>query len=88
TTASYESANDHMGPNSYAWEKAGRIWYESLANKSLKQTAQFRDFARLTLTTARDLYGPESDETRAVSRGWELVGIPLAGRARARKATN
>ncbi len=71
----------------YAWERAGRIWYETLADKNLKPTAQFRDFARLTLATARRRYGPDSDEARAVGRGWELVGLRPAARSRARQAT-
>jgi Zn-dependent metalloprotease len=61
----------------YAWEKAGRIWYDALRDTALKPDAQFRDFAQLTLTQANRLYGAHSDETQAVKRGWELVGIKV-----------
>lgn len=61
----------------YAWEKAGRIWYEALRDKALKPNTQFRDFARLTLTQANRLYGANSDEAQATKRGWELVGIKV-----------
>jgi Zn-dependent metalloprotease len=61
----------------YAWEKAGRIWYETLRDKQLKPKAQFRDFARVTLANARRLYGDNSDETQAVRYGWEMVGLKV-----------
>jgi hypothetical protein len=62
---------------SHAWERAGRIWYDTLRDKELKSDAQFRDFAQLTLTNAHRLYGANSDEAQAVMRGWELVGIKM-----------
>jgi Zn-dependent metalloprotease len=61
----------------YAWEKAGVIWYETLRDKRLKPKAQFRDFARLTLAKARQLYGGNSFEAKAVKRSWGTVGIKL-----------
>jgi Zn-dependent metalloprotease len=59
----------------YAWEKAGRIWYETLQDSHLKPKAQFRDFAQLSYATASRLYGNKSDEALAVKYGWEIVGI-------------
>lgn len=61
----------------YAWDKAGRIWYEALRDERLKQTAKFRDFARITFATARRLYGETSDEVQAIKCGWAMVGIPV-----------
>jgi hypothetical protein len=61
----------------YAWEKAGRIWYETLRDERLKPKAQFRDFARVTLANAGRLYGDNSDETQAVKYGWEMVGLKV-----------
>jgi Zn-dependent metalloprotease len=61
----------------YAWEKAGRIWYETVKDKKLKPEAQFRDFARITLAKARQLYGNNSDEVKAVKHSWDTVGIKL-----------
>jgi Zn-dependent metalloprotease len=63
----------------YAWEKAGRIWYEVLQDKALKSNAQFRDFALLTLMRANRLYGRNGLEAQAVKHGWELVGIKVTG---------
>ncbi len=61
----------------YAWEKAGRIWYETLRDKRLKTKAKFYDFALLALKNARNLYGEESIEALVVKRGWKRVGIEV-----------
>lgn len=57
----------------FAWEKAGRIWYESVRDKRLGQTATFRQFARLTVQNAAQFFGPE--EKRAVAAAWDEVGV-------------
>jgi Zn-dependent metalloprotease len=57
----------------YAWEKAGRIWYETLRDKRLKPTATFRQFAHSTVANAALLFG--TAERRAVVEAWEAVGI-------------
>jgi Zn-dependent metalloprotease len=61
----------------YAWEKAGRIWYESIRYKRLRSKAEFRDFAKITLTNARKLYRDGSREVQAVRKEWTEVGISL-----------
>lgn len=61
----------------YAWERAGRIWYEALRDPRLRPTARFRTFARTTLRTAKRLYGESSEEARAVKDGWDKVGISV-----------
>lgn len=61
----------------YAWERAGRIWYETVRDKRLRSEVQFRDFARITLAKARELYG-NGDEAKAVKHSWAMVGIKLA----------
>ncbi|MDO0927797.1 M4 family metallopeptidase [Streptomyces sp. TG1A-8] len=58
----------------YAWEKAGRIWYDTLTGGGLRQDALFADFAALTVEAARERYGA-GDETRAVQKAWEEVGV-------------
>ena len=58
-----------------AWERAGRIWYESMPN--MKEDTTFDDFARITYDVARELYGKGSREREAVRRGWEAVGISV-----------
>jgi hypothetical protein len=59
----------------YSWEKAGRIWYDTLTDERLKPDAQFSDLARLTFNNARRLYGVKSDEAQAVKSAWERVGL-------------
>jgi Zn-dependent metalloprotease len=60
----------------YAWERAGRIWYEALRDPRLRPTAQFRTFARTTLRAAVRLgYGETSNEFKAVRQAWAEVGI-------------
>lgn len=57
----------------YAWEKAGRIWYDTLRDRRLKQNATFRQFARLTVQNAEQAFG--ASERDAVVAAWAEVGI-------------
>lgn len=57
----------------HAWEKAGRIWYETLRDKRLKPTATFLQFARYTVANADHWFG--AAERRAVAGAWDAVGI-------------
>jgi Zn-dependent metalloprotease len=61
----------------YAWEKAGRLWYETLRDSQLRPNAGFKRFARLTLTNAQRLYGAGSAEQQAVLDAWNEVGIAI-----------
>jgi len=61
----------------YAWEKAGRIWYETLLDAQLRPTANFQRFASLTLAHAEKLFGAGSPERQAVSQAWNEVGIAV-----------
>ncbi|WP_319053834.1 M4 family metallopeptidase [Streptomyces europaeiscabiei] len=58
----------------YAWERAGRIWYDVLIGGELSQQALFVDFATLTVKAAKDRYG-QGDELTAVLKAWEQVGV-------------
>jgi Zn-dependent metalloprotease len=60
-----------------AWEKAGRIWYETLRDPRLRPNAGFRRFARLTFANAGRLFGPDSEEQKTVRDGWNEVGIKI-----------
>jgi Zn-dependent metalloprotease len=62
----------------FAWESAGRIWYEALISPTLSPRATFRQFARETIMAARDLFGPNSAEQQAVSEAWDEVGVMVA----------
>ena len=58
-----------------AWEKAGRIWYETLRDRRVRQTSTFRQFAVLTVQNAAQLFGPH--ERQAVAAAWKEVGIDV-----------
>lgn len=61
---------------SFAWEKAGQIWYVTLKDK-LSESANFATAAAKTYEAARDLYGQGSLEQQAVRAGWAEVGIEV-----------
>jgi Zn-dependent metalloprotease len=65
---------------SYAWEKAGRIWYKTLSEKLLERST-FQQACDLTFEAAGELYGVNSLEQQAVKKGWSEVGITVAGDA-------
>ncbi len=58
-----------------AWEAAGAIWYDALADPKLKPNATFSAFASTTLRQARALYGAASTEVAAVKAGWDAVKV-------------
>jgi len=60
-----------MGGN--AWEKAGRIWYETIRDPRLKRTATFTQFAQATANNASKFFG--TVERQAVSQAWTQVGV-------------
>jgi Zn-dependent metalloprotease len=57
----------------YAWEHAGRIWYEAIP--LLGTDSGFRDAALATVKTAARLFGSASKEQHAVGEAWEKVGV-------------
>jgi Zn-dependent metalloprotease len=70
--AFYQAAVDMGG---FAWEKAGRIWYETLRDSALRNNTGFKRFANLTVATATRLYGPDSVEHTVIVNAWTTVGI-------------
>jgi Zn-dependent metalloprotease len=61
----------------YSWEKAGKIWYETLRGSRLRPNTGFRRFAALTVEQADTLFGQDSAELRAVQEAWKEVGIAI-----------
>jgi Zn-dependent metalloprotease len=59
----------------YAWEKAGRIWYDSLRDSALRPNSSFRSFAAITVRHARQTF--TASEGDAVSAAWRQVGISV-----------
>ncbi|MCO5966904.1 M4 family metallopeptidase [Actinoallomurus soli] len=62
----------------HAWEKAGRIWYETLTGGHLPKDADFATFARMTAECAGRLFGAQSAERDAVRQAWTTVGVEAA----------
>jgi Zn-dependent metalloprotease len=57
----------------HAWEKAGRVWYETLRDKRLRKTATFRQFAQRTVQNADQYIGARA--RKAVAAAWAEVGV-------------
>lgn len=60
-----------------AWERAGRIWYETLTEGKLSTAAKFPEFAQATVAAATRLYGSDGAETGAVRAAWKEVGVQI-----------
>lgn len=56
----------------FAWEKAGRFWYETLIDSRLKSNATFQRFAELTFENAKRF-----NVEVVVAEAWEKVGLTL-----------
>jgi Zn-dependent metalloprotease len=65
----------------YAWEKAGKIWYQTVTDKRLRRSANFAAFAQLTIDNAAKLYGTDGAEHKAVQDAWAEVGVVKGGLA-------
>jgi Zn-dependent metalloprotease len=61
----------------HAWEKAGRIWYDTLTSKNVPTGANFATFASMTYATAGKLFGVSSAESNAVREAWAAVGVKV-----------
>ena len=59
----------------YAWEKAGKIWYDTLSGGGLAPDIDFAAFAAKTVATATTLFGTGSAELTAVQNAWAGVGL-------------
>ncbi|WP_421683474.1 peptidase M4 family protein [Stutzerimonas urumqiensis] len=60
-----------------AWERAGRIWYDTLLDRRLANDADFAAFAALTVRQAQGRFGAGSAEARAVTQAWAEVGVEV-----------
>jgi Zn-dependent metalloprotease len=58
-----------------AWEKAGQVWYDTLADPRLKRNADFAAFANLTIQNASRRFGPKGAEVGAVTQAWKQVQV-------------
>lgn len=60
---------------SYAWEKAGKIWYAAVTGNNLKSSATFADLKAQTIKMAEKIYGVGSNEAKAVKQGWDEAKV-------------
>jgi Zn-dependent metalloprotease len=58
-----------------AWEKAGKIWYQTL--KNLNSNSEFQEAASMTHMVAGSMFGIGGLEQKAVKKGWDAVGITV-----------
>jgi Zn-dependent metalloprotease len=59
----------------FAWEKAGKIWYDAMTDNALQPTASFADFKKLTVKHANKIFGKGSLEAKAVKAGWKAAKL-------------
>jgi len=59
----------------HAWERAGRIWYDTMRNSKIRPTTGFRRFARVTVEVAGQLFGAGGTEQKAVQDAWLEVEV-------------
>ncbi|MFD0380053.1 M4 family metallopeptidase [Streptomyces sp. NPDC059525] len=71
-----------VGIGGFAWEGAGRIWYDAL--RASTADATFQDFADTTYQKAGDLFGVGSSEQAAVLAAWAGVEVQISGVPKAR----
>jgi Zn-dependent metalloprotease len=62
----------------FAWEKAGLIWYDTVCDKQLSQSAGFVAFANRTAVHAGQRFGGSSVEKKAVIDAWKQVGVNIS----------
>ena len=65
------------GLGGHAWDKAGRIWYNTLRDPQVRPNTGFARFARRTVAHANSLFGERSAEKKAVIEAWGKVGIAV-----------
>jgi Zn-dependent metalloprotease len=59
----------------YAWEKPGRIWYETIRDGRVKEDTKFEEFANITVDVALRTPGCGEAEQKAVADAWAQVGV-------------
>jgi len=58
-----------------AWERAGQVWYDTLAGGGLRPATDFATFAVATADAASVRFGERSPEHVAVAEAWAAVGV-------------
>jgi Zn-dependent metalloprotease len=58
-----------------SWQKAGKIWFQSLTGYGPMPNMTMKQFADRTRTVATQLFGATSAELKAVDKAWKAVGL-------------
>lgn len=59
----------------HSWEKAGKVWYDVMANRKIKSTATFKDFAKATILSAKTLFPLDPSVETAIHYAWAQVKV-------------
>ena len=57
----------------YAWELAGRAWYDTVCDKALPQNADFTTFAQFTIRHALNRFNKAT--AQAIEEAWKETGV-------------
>ncbi|KAI1503494.1 hypothetical protein F5X99DRAFT_106079 [Biscogniauxia marginata] len=57
----------------YSWEKAGKIWWETMQSGQIPSKCTFVQFADVTVDKAEELFGEEA--AAVVKKAWSDVGV-------------
>lgn len=57
----------------YSWEKAGKIWWETMRSGQIAPRSTFLQFADVTISKAEELFG--ADGKKIVKDAWAQVGV-------------
>lgn len=57
----------------YSWQKAGKIWWDTLLSGVLDPDCTFTDFAKATIVTAKKSFDEEA--AAVVMEAWKSVGV-------------
>ena len=58
-----------------AWDKAGRVWYNTMRDGRITENTGFSEFARVNVDVASRLSGLTKAHVRAIADAWTAVGI-------------
>ncbi|KAI1812421.1 metalloprotease [Poronia punctata] len=62
-----------VGLGGHSWEKAGKIWWETMQSGQIPAKCTFAQFADVTVDQAEDLFG--DDAAAIVRKAWNEVGV-------------
>ena len=62
-----------VGFGGYSWEKAGKIWWNTMRSGHVVPDANFRLFALVTIDFAKKMYGNKGK--KIVKDAWTEVGV-------------